>query len=432
MGQQAGARLVIGRADGGWVMTRPEHALLVLGPPRSGKTRGVVAPNVLAASGPVVSTSTKTDVLALTLARRRRAGRCWLYDPTGTVAPPAGVEPLRWSLVEAAAGWDDAVRATATLLGTVRDRGGDALHWAERAEALLASILHAAALSREGMASVVEAVNRHRVEPARSVLEAAGATQALDLLTGVAATEEREQSGIWSTAAGALAGYRTAAALKTTERPNFDPVAFAASTDTVYVCAPGQHQREVAPLVAGLVDQVRAARYGQESGPHLLLALDEAANIAPLPELPALVSEGGGQGVLTLACFQDLSQARARWGRAADGFMTTFGAKLVLPGVADGPTLEALSRLCGEQEVTVASTSRSGLRRSRGWSTRRQARLSPEEIRRGRPGAALLIDTDARAGWVVLASPSRDRDGRVSPAPGRDRGFGAPVSERAR
>ncbi len=423
-------------------MTRPEHALLVLGPPRSGKTRGVVAPNVLAATGPVVSTSTKTDVVDLTLTRRRQAGRCWLYDPTGTVTPPAGVEPLRWSLVEAAGEWDDAVRATATLLGTVRDRGGDALHWAERAEALLAPILHAAALSREGMASVVEAVNRHRMEPARTVLEAAGAAQALDLLSGVAATEEREQSGIWSTAAGALAGYRTAAALRTTEGPNFDPGDFAASSDTVYICAPGQHQREVAPLVAGLVDQIRAARYSLASGPHLVLALDEAANIAPLPELPALVSEGGGQGVLTLACFQDLSQARARWGRAAEGFMTTFGAKLVLPGVADGPTLDALSRLCGDQEVTVASASRNGLRRTRSWSTRRQARLSPEEIRRGRPGAALLIDTDARAGWVRLARPSRDLDRdldrdrdrghRVSRAPGRDRGVGAAAPERAR
>ncbi|MHB1447243.1 MAG: type IV secretory system conjugative DNA transfer family protein [Acidimicrobiales bacterium] len=432
MGQQVGARGVIGRAAGGWVMTRPEHGLLVLGPPRSGKTRGVVAPNVLAASGPVVSTSTKTDVLALTLGRRRSAGRCWLYDPTGTVEPPPGVEPLRWSLVDAADDWDDAVRATSTLVGTVRDRGGDAVHWAERAEALLAPVLHAAALAEAGMASVVESIHRRRVEPARSVLEAAGASQALDLLMGVAATEEREQSGIWSTAAGALAGYRTAAALRTTEAPNFDPADFVGSPDTVYICAPGQHQREVAPLVAGLVDRIRAARYGLESGPHLLLALDEAANIAPLPELPALVSEGGGQGVLTLACFQDLSQARARWGRAADGFMTTFGAKLVLPGVADGPTLEALSRLCGDQEVRVASISRRGLRRSRGWSTRRQARLSPEEIRRGRPGAALLVDTDAPAGWVLLATPSRAREAGISPAPGRDRGAGAQVPGRAR
>jgi hypothetical protein len=31
----------------------------------------------------------------------------------------------------------------------------------------------------------------------------------------------------------------------------------------------------------------------------LLLALDELANVAPLPRLAGIVSEGGGQGVLT-------------------------------------------------------------------------------------------------------------------------------------
>ena len=57
----------------------------------------------------------------------------------------------------------------------------------------------------------------------------------------------------------------------------------------------------------------------------MLLALDEVANIAPLPDLPAMVSEGGGQGVITLACFQDLSQARQRWPGRADGFPSLFG-----------------------------------------------------------------------------------------------------------
>ena len=51
------------------------------------------------------------------------------------------------------------------------------------------------------------------------------------------------------------------------------------------------------------------------AGPPTLLALDEVANIAPIPDLPAMVSEGAGQGLLVLACLQDLSQARVRWGR---------------------------------------------------------------------------------------------------------------------
>jgi type IV secretory pathway TraG/TraD family ATPase VirD4 len=42
--------------------------------------------------------------------------------------------------------------------------------------------------------------------------------------------------------------------------------------------------------------------------------LDEVANIAPLGDLPDMLSEGGGQGLQIVACLQDVAQARARWG----------------------------------------------------------------------------------------------------------------------
>jgi type IV secretory pathway TraG/TraD family ATPase VirD4 len=86
--------------------------------------------------------------------------------------------------------------------------------------------------------------------------------------------------------------------------------------------------------------------------------LDELANIAPLHDLPTLVAEGGSQGVVTLACLQDLAQARARWEREADGFLSLFGTKLVFPGIGDTRTLEAVSLLAGEHEVPTTSITR--------------------------------------------------------------------------
>ena len=74
-----------------------------------------------------------------------------------------------------------------------------------------------------------------------------------------------------------------------------------------------------------------------------------------LQELPQIASEGGGQGLTLLAAFQDLSQARARWGKAADGFLTLFGTKLLLPGIADTTTLEAVSTMLGEYDRQVIS-----------------------------------------------------------------------------
>jgi type IV secretion system protein VirD4 len=92
---------------------------------------------------------------------------------------------------------------------------------------------------------------------------------------------------------------------------------------------------------------------------------------------------------------QDLSQARARWGTQADGFLTLFTHKLVLAGLADLATLKAISALAGEVDVNVRSNTISrGFRQRQSnstWSVRRQPRLPVDVIARGRPGTALLI-----------------------------------------
>ncbi len=83
----------------------------------------------------------------------------------------------------------------------------------------------------------------------------------------------------------------------------------------------------------------------------MLWLLDEVANIAPIHDLLALVSQAGGQGRQVMIGRQDLSQARSRWGQdVADGFLSLFQKKLVLAGIADGRTLEALSLTLGEYD----------------------------------------------------------------------------------
>jgi type IV secretion system protein VirD4 len=251
------------------------------------------------------------------------------------------------------------------------------------------------------MDTVLRWVLRQELDPARATLTREGVDIAADVLCGLAATDGRELSGIWSTAAGLLAAYRFDAVLDNAAAPNFDPRGLAASRDTVYVSAPARYQELVAPIVVAFLEQVRAGTYAAwASAPADLpprpvtLVLDELANIAPIPDLPALVSEGGSQGLLTLACLQDLSQARQRWGRAADGFLSLFGTKLVLPGIGDLATLELVSRLGGEVEVPARSVSRDGGRWGPGsvtWTTKRQRRLPIEAVSQQPPGGALVL-----------------------------------------
>ena len=94
-------------------------------------------------------------------------------------------------------------------------------------------------------------------------------------------------------------------------------------------------------------------------------------------------------------CIRDSSQARARWGTQAEGFLTLFTHKLILSGLADMTTLKAISALAGEVDVNVRSNTVSrGFRQrqsSTTWSVRRQPRLPVDAIARGNPGTALLI-----------------------------------------
>ena len=423
--------LYLGHDAHAWHHADAQHSLLVLGPPRSGKTSALLIPNVLSAHGAVVTTSTKPDVLDATMRARSTLGACHLFDPSGSVTDRPGVHRLRWSPLPACASWRTAL-ATARALVVVGNGGAgiaraEGSHWTERAQSLLAPLLHAAALEGADMRTVLTWVDRRQALPAQQALSALDGGDrgiARDLLDGIVTTDERELSGIWSTASGALGGFRSTEALAATADPDFDPTAFVHTSDTVYIAAPAHHQALVAPLVVGLLDDIRRAAYARAAAgldrtdPPVVLALDELANIAPLPELPSMVSEGGGQGLVTLACFQDLSQARHRWPGQADGFPSLFGTTVVLPGIGDVATLEALSVLAGDEELVTRSVSRGQVSTGRPvadllavgrpttgeqWSTQWRRRLAPDEITRGQAGHALAFDARNQPSWVPLA-----------------------------
>jgi type IV secretion system protein VirD4 len=382
------------------VYAGPETAVLVIGPPRSGKTSTVVIPSVLDGPGAVVSTSTKPDVMQWTTLHRSRYGRSFLFDPFGTTEVPWFMHELRWSPVVGCQSFDWATSVAHTMGSAARPgaAASESAHWVERSQALLAPLLFAAATRGLDMRSVFRWVVARDLREPVAIIGASGHEMAGATLAGIAATDERERSGIFSTASGLLAAYRSESVLASTVAPNFDPVAFARSSDTLYICAPAQHQSQLAPLVVALLEQIAAATFARPSfAAPVLFALDEVANIAPLPALPALASEGGGQGLITLACLQDLSQARERWGQAAEGLFTLFGVKVILPGVADQRTLSLISALGGQVEVPTTAIGRYVGERGRimpssSVSTIHLPRYPVDAVARGRAGHGLLIN----------------------------------------
>jgi hypothetical protein len=155
--------------------------------------------------------------------------------------------------------------------------------------------------------------------------------------------------------------------------------------------------------VCALLDQIRQHALARRSpSPALRWALDEAATIAPLPNLPGIVADAGAQGLLVVACLQDLSQARHRWGAQADGFLTLFASTLLLPGVADPVTLQTVTTLAGKVDRPQHATSRGLHGRQRTVSTRPLPLLPENVIAHGKPGHALHLRATHPA-WLRLS-----------------------------
>ncbi len=412
-----GAYLGVGE-DGGWVTADPESAVMVLGPPRSGKTSAVMIPAVLGAAGPVISTATKPDVMSATMRARAELGEVWLFDPAGEQASvPDGVRPLRWSPVAAATSWDQALIMAQAMTACTRVGSGttNESHWTERAKALLAPLLYAAHIAGKPIEEVLRWTLHQDLGPSLEILSGADAGLAADVLIGIQRTDTRERSSIFSATAGVLAAYNADATRAMATNPNFDPVRFVSSSDTIYITAPEHKQALCAPLIVGLLEQIRHAVYhhaqNQLPGRVMLWALDEVANIAPIHDLPALVSQAGGQSLQVLIGLQDLSQARTRWGEAAaDGFMSLFQTRMVMGGIADSRTLESISLTLGEYDRRIVSSSVGqsesdewlsslGKNESVNYSTQRQRVLAPGDIAQPPANHALLLEG---ASWGLV------------------------------
>jgi type IV secretion system protein VirD4 len=395
----------LGWGRNGPIFTGPEHHALIIGPPRSGKTTAIITPAVALWPGPVVATSTKADLLHLTGLRRRQSGTVWVWDPTGTVILPEGARPAWWSPLGGCDEWAVALERSFALVTTARPGvSSDHAHWTERATALLATLLYAAATTAKPEPLSMVISWRNRRETLEPLDRLTAGHPAHDLLTGIALTDARELSGIYSTADSVLAAYRNPVTLTGADQPNFDPAAFASSTDTLYMVASAATQAQHAPIVCALLDQIRQHITARNAyWPPMLWALDETANIAPLPTLPGILADAGSQGLIVLTCLQDLSQARGRWGPAADGFLTLHPTTLFLPGIADVVTLRAVTVLAGQHDRPETSRTTTGLvgRSSRTTSTRRIPILPEDVIARGRPGFALRL-CGAQPTWLAL------------------------------
>ena len=132
----------------------------------------------------------------------------------------------------------------------------------------------------------------------------------------------------------------------------------------------------------------RVARTGRPLDPPLLVVLDEAANIAPVPDLDALAATAAGHGIQLVTVWHDLAQITARFGPRATTVVNNHRAKLFLSGHL-GPVHPRLRQPPGRRRGAPPAGHHVG--RAVGPSTTRSPTMRrlapPDALRRMPPGA---------------------------------------------
>jgi hypothetical protein len=119
---------------------------------------------------------------------------------------------------------------------------------------------------------------------------------------------------------------------------------------TIYLTIPYERRLQSAPLVTAFVEAVVAEWRVQHrqalrnDDGTLLLILDEAANISPLPSLAGLLTSGAGDNIQVVFALQEPSQTAA-WQDEADAVLNGSRLLSLLPGLRDDKFLAQLANL---------------------------------------------------------------------------------------
>ena len=419
--------IALGHARGVRCWASVEDSILVQGPPRSGKGFHLIIPWIIEYPGAVITTATRPDNLAVTLAARASQGRpVGVFDPQGLA--PGVPSALRWSPVRGCENPQTAMIRAAGLTASADEGVTEGNFWRQQTQTAVRCLLHAAAVGGRAPASLFEwsltpAAAREAVQLLQTSEQATRQwDRALDAIINA---DPRQRDSVWAMVGNTfapLADPRVLEALTPGEDDHFDPARFLQQRGTLFLLGTSTGASATSGFVSALIEDVvevarrlAAASPGARLDPPLGLILDEAANY-PLPSLPSLMSEGGGSGITTVAVLQSLAQARAQWGRDhAEAIWDSSIVKLVLGGNSNADDLQDISRTIGDHTTTE---------RSRSWqagaydssiseSERDRAILEPSMIRRLPFGRALLLLRSARPIITTMTDWKHRPDGEA-------------------
>jgi type IV secretion system protein VirD4 len=284
--------------------------------------------------------------------------------------------------------------------------GGD--FWAVAAEQRLAPLLYAAAAGGAGMDSVVRWVHGQGARELDETLaritgeaqddeQLAGAHAAYDAVRAFETQADRTRTSIEATAQTLLRAYRFQRVLRSAQSSEITADRLLDGAATLYLIGDAKASKLLRPLFLALLGEIvdrayeRATLAGGALERPLLLCLDEAGNVAPLPHLAEIASTAPSHNIQLITIFHDLAQARSRYGQQAETVVNSHRARMLLPGVADLDTLRYFAGLIGEEEARDRTHTTGAGGTTRSTARRRRPLIAAEALRQLPDGHALLL-----------------------------------------
>ncbi|WP_217245208.1 type IV secretory system conjugative DNA transfer family protein [Streptomyces sp. AC602_WCS936] len=308
---------------GGWETPRAEGAIHY-GPPA---TRTETAANALReAEGAALVITSSPALWSDTKDARAKLGPCHLYDPGHLCDTPARVH---WSPTTGCEDRQTATARAAALLAPVRPTARLDQALGDTAELLLRSYLHAAAIDGRTVRHVHRWSQGLQIQDAVRILRTnpKAAPGAAGELEGALTAHPDRRDMAQQLTTRALAALSTVNIREACTPNRTDALAldsFVHEQGTLYVVGESIEDPRTSPgamplltaLVSSVVESGRRMAERSSSGrldPPLTLVLDDVAAVAPLPQLPELLTIGADLGLPTLALLRSREQGRARW-----------------------------------------------------------------------------------------------------------------------
>lgn len=334
------------------------HAL-VSAPTETGKTRAVLAPAAVLWGGPAACVSSKDDLMWLVCQRRWGPKQVIDLRPDYSPAYPEDVAVRSFDPTALITTPDQAVTVANTMmqmsavgLGSGIDQVSDGGIWEGNTEAPLSAMLYAASPrgNGKGIGWVLLATDNMEKDDKKPDTPGwhAAAREVVDLplfyngLMRTLAMDLRMRDSIALTMRKAVSPWMRLALRGITDAP-FDETFLDQPDATLFILAPaeGSIAGAAVTLLEHLVRRWRGKTARKEMLHRLLITVDEAANVAPMPALRRHVSEGRGLGVNLLLSVQASCQFDTVYGASyARELRATFPAALIMYGADEMEMLQ--------------------------------------------------------------------------------------------